>query len=103
MEETQIEKRKKLLIDRTNMYAKSLHEGVVEHMQTLDEYYKDMRELEELEYGMRPPFVSAYLALPKGMVVLSGGDLPLIEDYIDEKCQLVVTEEAFNAASKAQM
>ena len=103
MDATQIEERKKLLKDRARMFARSLHGDVAEHIQTLDEYYNTVRELDELEYGMRPPFVSAYLAIPKGMVVLNGGDLPLIEDYIDDKCLLVVTEEQFKAAGRAQM
>ncbi len=70
-----------------------------EYMQTLDAWYDAVREIEEIEYGMRPPFLSGYLAIPKGMVVLRGGDYPLMEGLIDENCKLVVTEEALKKAN----
>ena len=103
MDSTQVEQRKTVLKDRLKMYGKSLTSDVAEHIQTLDEYVRAYIELEELNYGTKPPFVSGYLALPKGMVVLCGSNLPLIQDYIDDNCKLVVTEEAYKAASRAQM
>ena len=37
------------------------------------------------------------------MVVLCGKDWPLIEDYLDDTCKLIVPEEAYRQAGRAMM
>ena len=72
-------------------------------MQTLDAWFDAVREIEEIEYGTKPPFVSSYVVVPKNMVVLCGKDWPLIEDYLDDTCKLIVPEEAYRQAGRAMM
>tara|TARA_R100000808_G_scaffold24201_1_gene55160 strand:+ start:1044 stop:1334 length:291 start_codon:yes stop_codon:yes gene_type:complete len=62
--------------------------GDNESMYMMDEWYDTIRLLE-------------HLGDHKGLVALSGGDLPLIEDYINEDCVLLVTDKAYKAASRA--
>lgn len=34
-----------------------------------------------------------------GLVAITGGDLPLIEDYIDDKCIIIIPKKYYKSAS----
>ena len=61
--------------------------GDGESMAMMDQWYDTIKELEKLNKN-------------KDLVALSGKDLPLIEDYIDDKCTLIVPRKYFTSASR---
>jgi hypothetical protein len=36
-----------------------------------------------------------------GLVAITGGDLPLIEDYIDDECIIIIPKKYYKSASLA--
>tara|TARA_R100001244_G_scaffold68278_1_gene55964 strand:- start:178 stop:459 length:282 start_codon:yes stop_codon:yes gene_type:complete len=63
-------------------------DGEIMHM--MDDWYDTIRLLE-------------HFSEHKGLIALCGGDLPLIEDYIDKECILLVPEKYYSSASRGMM
>jgi len=82
------EEQKKFLRVKAVELSSRITNGDNESMRLMDDWYDTIRLLEH--YGEH-----------KGLISLCGGDLPMIEDYINEECILLVTEEVFRRANRA--
>ena len=88
MKKLTYEQQKEALFTKAQELSYRISGGDGETMRLMDEWY-DTVKLQE------------HFSIHKGLVAINGGDFPLVEDYINEDCIILVTDKIYKDASKS--
>jgi len=87
--------KRRLELERDDLTS-LLSDGDPEVIQNMQAWYDACSGIAKLQSAEKAHY--EYLDM-RGMIALSGADLPLIKDYIDDKCVILIPKKSYKDAS----